>query len=253
MFRYAHKEVLLSTVAAIAAVSAGIALWWDSLSGPIGWNSFELWVKLLGAGGTPAAITLLIFEKWAWRWPGVCLLMKVPRIEGTWVGDECSDTFRPKQAGKRRELRRVVVKIEQSPMSISYVAHNGPTINHGIATSFDEIGDSNVFRLCVTYRNDPTGKPASENTREHFGTCLLILSNGKRQPQQSTLDGTYWTRKLRVANDEYSAGTAGKLMLFLYREKPTLFSPSDLKEQYPPAKIAEGASDEMKREPRWQA
>ncbi len=68
MFPYANEKLLVSILVAIGAISAGISLLLSNQNAPIPWHSFGLWLKIAGAGGTPAAVVLLVFEKWAWRW-----------------------------------------------------------------------------------------------------------------------------------------------------------------------------------------
>ena len=217
MFTYAKMKIIVWALVAIGGTCAGLVLWHDSLSHPIVWYSPGTWVRIVGAGGTPAAIALWIFQKWAWRWPLVNWVMEVPRIEGTWEGKECSQTFRTREG----ESRDVVVTIKQSPALIRYLAKNESTRNIGIATWFERIDETDEYRLFVTYRNDRSGDKASERTREHFGTCLLNLYQEQRQRETWVLKGHYWTDKLRDPLDQDSRGTAGVIKLMLRQGKPT--------------------------------
>lgn len=137
-------------------------------------------LSLLGAGMVFALLNLLL-SKWAWRWPGASLALKVPDISGTW---DCEGkTLHDDGRVKYEWTGEIVIVQTWDKLRIRLRTETSGSNSINAALAFDSI-DGVV--LLYHYRNDPKG--GSAGLAAHTGCAVVTISkNGQ------TAAGDYFT------------------------------------------------------------
>jgi SMODS-associating 2TM, beta-strand rich effector domain len=151
--------------------------------------------KLVAAFPTVLGYGLLVFNRWAWRWPLIHRFVGRPRIDGTWVGklQVSAESKLPESAS--REERDVALVIEQTYFSVGVTTLTKESASQSTSTSLRADADSSNRKvLAYTYLNVPK-QQHRERSPQHSGASRMHIVG--REPQ--TIEGTYWT-------DRYTAG-----------------------------------------------
>jgi hypothetical protein len=143
----------------------------------------------------------------------------VPDLSGVWIGTSESRFFKDKDGNY--QAINLEAKIDHRFEKIIYTQAG---LSKSTALAVDLRTDENGFwTLTVVYENLPqtkkSGEGASEelaeNVSEHHGCAIMMLSRPHKERSisaQWTLNGAYWTDKLRPKHSG-DRGTTGVLDL----------------------------------------
>lgn len=144
----------------------------------------------------PAALALIVvvFDKWAWKWPVVLTWAHVPRVGGLWIATLTPHAeSRIPDGGNRGPIEAYVV-IEQTFWTISVAQFTAESSSYSRTATFLRHGQSAQRTLSFLYDNDPRQEHRSRSPR-HVGACELKTPQGS----PSSLEGSYFT-------DRYTQG-----------------------------------------------
>jgi hypothetical protein len=179
------KSVLYVTAALVLA-----ALLIDSVIRGHSPEGVAEWLAPIGPGVSCAIVGLVIFDRWAWRQPGIQRLTGRPVLRGTWFG-EVASTWEDPQTGKRIDPDpSVFLVIRQNFWSISARLLTNESRSRSIhaALRADEDG---VCRLLYVYENHPEDD-VKHKSQSHFGTAIL---SAPRNRQDGVVGGYFTGRK----------------------------------------------------------
>lgn len=140
------------------------------LAKKLGWhaNVPPTVLSLLGAGVVFGAL-YWILNKWAWKWPGIGLVLKVPDISGTW---DCAGTTLSSDGSIRYEWTANVIII-QSWDKLRIRLANATSGSNSISAALAQ--DSvDGFVLLYHYRNDP--KADAVSLASHTGCSVMTIA-----------------------------------------------------------------------------
>jgi len=166
-----------------------------------------IWVGVLLVSNVPLAINweaikklpdvitiyvflVLIFTKWAWRFPIFKgWLIPFPDLEGTWKG-AIQSTWVDFSNGQKVPAKAVTLVIKQTFSSISCVMYTAESDSYSTTAQINEDDESGVFRLSYNYTNRPRAN-VRDGSAIHDGAAILkiILEPDKK------LEGEYWTSR----------------------------------------------------------
>src|SRR5262249_39981608 len=196
----------------------------------------QIW-KLVGSGGTLAALYIWAFDTFLWKIPFLQgWLVHFPNLEGTWVGVLTPRTSEmipseseiaagcPNNSAKAIMEKRQVpawarakkvlpihVTIEHKFDKLIFTAVHPNSENHTLGYQLVNLGTSEQTVLYVVYHNEPNDRQ-KENAAAHEGCCQLKLRNiGHTKSATNTweLTGEYWTNKVRDQKNKDDKGTWG--------------------------------------------
>ncbi|STQ90002.1 Cap15 family CBASS effector [Iodobacter fluviatilis] len=167
------------------------------LAKKFGWNVNvpPTMLSLVGAGAV-FGLLYWVLNKWAWKWPGIGLALKVPDISGTW--DCVGKTF--ESDGSMRYDWQAEVTIVQSwdKLRIRLVTKTSGSSSISAAVAHDSIDG---FVLLYHYRNDP--KAGATGLASHMGCSVMTIAKDLKSAKGEYFNGysrmTFgtmnWTRK----------------------------------------------------------
>lgn len=145
-------------------------------------------LKAFSIAGTVAALLLVLYDRFIWKWKVVRAFTGKPLVAGTWRGHLVSDY---RSEGDSGELRRIptAIRVKQTNSTL-YV-----TLFTGESQSVTEQGQlikeaDDRWRMSWVYVNDPRA-PVQHKSHQHRGVCDVYLS-GK---DGETLEGKYFTSR----------------------------------------------------------
>ena len=180
----------------VRTVAIGISTVWGFALYASGVNLEDSARRLLGYIPSISVLLAVVFDLWAWKWPGVHTLVGRPRVDGTW-----RTTIRPHgrsripKNGNRGPIRSAVV-IEQTFWTLSVRLLTAESSSMSEVASLRIDGESREQRLLTyTYRNEPKqeNRPRSN---PHRGACEFVVVG--RLPRK--ISGTYWTDRFTVGD-----------------------------------------------------
>ncbi|SDG21643.1 Cap15 family cyclic dinucleotide receptor domain-containing protein [Klenkia brasiliensis] len=141
-----------------------------------------------------AAIAVVAFDRWTWKWPGVHRLVGRPRIDGTWLTTLTPhpDSHIP-EGGNRGPIDTAVI-IEQTYWSVTVRLLTAESRSISTSASIYNRSAQQAV-LAYTYANEPEQRHRPRS-QPHAGATELVITG--RQPQQ--MSGTYWTERLTVGD-----------------------------------------------------
>jgi SMODS-associating 2TM, beta-strand rich effector domain len=150
--------------------------------------------KILALLPAALAAVVVVFDKWAWKWPRVRDWHHTPRVEGLWLASLTphADSHIP-EGGNRGPIEAYVV-IEQTFWTISIAQFTAESASYSRTATFLRHGQSAQRTLSYLYDNDPRQEHRPRSPR-HVGACELRTPRGC----PSSLEGSYFT-------DRYTQG-----------------------------------------------
>jgi len=131
------------------------------------------------------------FKHWAWHWPGLHLLTRVPRLSGSWAGTMQSNYVHAGESEPRGPID-VIVVISQNADRITIRQYTSESASITVASSaYDEDGDR--FVVATVYRNEPPVHLQQTRSPMHYGATRLAVEGPARHPRR--LVGDYWTMR----------------------------------------------------------
>jgi hypothetical protein len=148
---------------------------------------------------TLAAVTVVAFDLWIWRWPVIGSWTHRPRLQGDWTVS-IAPRADSKIPGGTAEKRFATATIDQSFWTIGVTLETEESVSATLSATLERItARSSVSRLSYTYLNTPDAavRPSSPT---HLG-AVQVLVRGK-YPRE--LRGTYWTDRLTAGDIRFS-------------------------------------------------
>lgn len=157
------------------------------LAKKLGWNvnAPPTLLSLVGAGAV-FGVLYWILNKWAWKWPGVGLLLKVPDISGTW--DCQGKTIAADGSTKFDWAAEVVIVQSWDKLRIRLAAKTSSSSSISAALAHD---NADGFVLLYHYRNDP--RPEAAELNPHTGCSVMTIAKDLR-----SAEGEYFTGRGRM-------------------------------------------------------
>jgi hypothetical protein len=184
-----------AAVWAVIALASGETLKWS-------------WARWLGIVSAIVVFGLLIFDRWAWRWPGVRKLTRRPVLHGTWKAE-----LRTSYEGRKDETIETYLVARQTYSRICV----DMLFDRSQSTSMngDLVMEGGRCVLYYVFRSDKQTLEREENPPAR-GAAQLTVS---RRPSMH-LEGDYWmehgtrgriktTGHSAVVYDSYASAQAG--------------------------------------------
>jgi hypothetical protein len=137
---------------------------------------------------------VLIFDKWAWRWPGIHRLTGHPYLAGTWRTTLTPSAESHIPTGGNRGPLRTYLTIEQSFWTLHATLRTSESSSRSSNATVEKTDGSGLTELRFLYDNIPQVTHQQRSPR-HTGACQLSIAG--RKPQ--ALAGRYYT-------DRFTAG-----------------------------------------------
>jgi SMODS-associating 2TM, beta-strand rich effector domain len=126
-------------------------------------------------------LVLLVIERWAWRWPGVRAILRMPDLEGTWEV-ELDSTFGGDGGGSKTIY--LVIHQTYSTVVVEVLTNLGRSCSE--AASVTKRGPRRI--LSYVYRAEPEATRRVGNEPHRGAAELLIETDPKLR-----FEGNYWT------------------------------------------------------------
>lgn len=140
------------------------------LAKKFGWNVNlpPTFLSLVGAGAVFGAL-YWVLNKWAWKWPGIGLALKVPDISGTW---DCVGTTLNKDGSTKYNWQAEVTVVQSwDKLRIRLVTKTSGSSSISAALAHDSVDG---FVLLYHYRNDP--KAGAAGLASHMGCSVMTIA-----------------------------------------------------------------------------
>lgn len=125
-------------------------------------------LSLLGAGAVFGAL-YAVLNKWAWKWPGIGLALKVPDVSGTW---DCVGRTLGSDGTTRYEWAAEVTIVQSwDKLRIRLATSTSGSSSISAALAHDSVDG---FVLLYHYRNDP--KAGSVGLAAHAGCAVMTIA-----------------------------------------------------------------------------
>ena len=132
-------------------------------------------------------LLLLVYDRWAWKWPGLCRMTSRPVLHGTWKAVLRSDWIDP-ETGEGQPPREAFIVVRQTYSSISVSMLFD--ISASVSTSAQIVEQDGRQTLWYTYRSEARRLAQEANPPRRGGVALTI----SRHPRVR-LEGDYWTER----------------------------------------------------------
>jgi hypothetical protein len=149
----------------------------------LGWNvnAPPTLLSLVGAGAV-FGVLYWVLNEWAWRWPGVGLLLKVPDISGTW--DCQGKTIAADGSTKFNWLAEIIIIQSWDKLRIRLATKTSGSSSISAALAHDSVDG---FVLLFHYRNDP--RPDAAELKPHAGCSVMTIAKDLRSAEGEYFNG----------------------------------------------------------------
>jgi hypothetical protein len=145
------------------------------------------WLAPIAPAVAVAGVGLAVFDRWVWRWPGVCKLHGRPVLHGTWHGTLASDWVNPETGQRIPPDNDVFLAVRQRYWSVGVRLLTKESRSSATVAAFKTDSDG-VYQLYYVYINTP--RPEVRHRSElHLGTVVL----GAPRDRSQGLEGHYFT------------------------------------------------------------
>lgn len=157
------------------------------LAKKLGWNA-NLPPTVMSLVGAGAVFGLLywVLNKWAWKWPGIGMALKVPDISGTW--DCMGKTLKEDGTTKFDWQAEITIVQSWDKLRIRLKTKQSGSNSVSAALSHDSVDG---FVLLYHYRNDPRADAVELSS--HTGCCVMTIAQDLQ-----TATGDYFNGKGRM-------------------------------------------------------
>jgi hypothetical protein len=152
----------------------------------------------VGAVITGVTLILLVIERWAWRWPGVRSVLRMPDIDGTWRVELESN-----YAGEGGGEQTIYLVVHQTYSTVVVEVLTARVRSCSDTASLARRGPR--FILAYVYRAEPEAIRRDGN-EPHRGAAELLIETGK----QPRFEGDYWTDRGHVGRLRATGWRKGK-------------------------------------------
>lgn len=195
---------MIKSYSLTALIILAACVWALVLSGN-GWGIPTSFFAPLSFVGTILSAVLVLFDRWAWAFPGLRLLVSRPDLRGSWKGTIQSMWIDPATGSKPGPIDIYMV-VRQTFTEIHMQQQTASSTAKSVTATLTEDADK-THTLFAIYRNIPR-LPLRKASAIHHGSVVLRLSG---EPCK-TLMGEYWTdRETRgeVEFERVSRDTSG--------------------------------------------
>ena len=146
-------------------------------------------VNSIGLSVTSISIAAALFSAFFWKaiifqnW-----LVKVPNLNGKWIGSIESDWIDPK-TNQKIEPIHTELKIKQSLFKISCIMKTGEMRSDSISANFDIDADKQKHQLVYVYMSFPK-QNIQNRSPIHYGTMIFDFDT---EFNVDKMAGNYWT------------------------------------------------------------
>lgn len=153
-------------------------------------------LSLLGAGAV-FGVLYWILNKWAWKWPGIGLMLKVPDISGTW---DCSGKSLNSDGSTMNEWTAKVIIVQSwDTLRIRLTTERSGSSSISAALAYDSVDG---FVLLYHYKNDP--KADAAGLASHTGCSVMTIDKDLKSATGDYFNGrgrmTFGTMKWKKRN-----------------------------------------------------
>lgn len=138
------------------------------------------WIKPLGLASSLVVWALLVFDRWAWRWPGLRRLARRPVLHGTWRGE-----LRTSYCPRKDEVIRAYMVIRQT-YSSTLIAMLFDR-SQSISMSGSLVVEGGRWVLYYVFRSDKQTLERDENPPARGAAELTVSTR-----PSTRLEGDYW-------------------------------------------------------------
>jgi predicted pore-forming effector associated with SMODS systems len=175
----------------IAAIAVGTLFVYSLVQGHAPKSASE-WLAPIAPAVTAAAIGLWLWDRYLWRWPGLCRLAGRPVLDGTWHGELVTDWVHPETNERHPPDRDVFLVVRQRFWRVSVRLLTKESSSESTLAAFKK-ADDGVHQLVYVYGNIPRPE-VRDRSEMHFGAVVLAAP---RDPGHG-IQGYYFTdRKTR--------------------------------------------------------
>ena len=181
------KPVLYTTAGLVVLVLLGVT----AIRGHAPETASE-WLSPIGPAVTVAATGLWLFDRVAWRWPGIRRLHGRPVLHGTWHGELASDWVNPKTSQGIPPDPNVFLVVRQRFWHVTVRLLTKESSSASMLANFKAAADG-VHQLIYVYANTP--RPEVRHRSElHYGAVVL---GAPRDANQGVEGHCFTDRKTR--------------------------------------------------------
>ena len=130
---------------------------------------------------------LWLFDRYAWRWPGVRNVVGRPVLDGTWHGELASDWVNPKTGEGVPPDPNVFLVVRQRYWSVTVRMHTKESSSASLRADLAKHEDG-VHQLVYLYGNTPR-QPFRYRSELHYGGAVLCAP---KDPSHG-IEGHYFT------------------------------------------------------------
>lgn len=192
-----------------------------------------IWALVLAGHGwviptaffTPLSLTvgalvciLLVFDRWAWRWPGVSLASSRPDLRGTWMGEVRSD-WKDATGSTAAPIRASLV-VHQTYTEVHLRMLTAESESVSLATSLRKTPDGR-YVLTAVYLNQPKIEVRHRSPIHNGGLKLQVSGEGDR------LLGEYWTDRGTCGSLDFGPVSRVQALDFQVAEKLAASNPPE--------------------------
>lgn len=149
-------------------------------------------LSVVGAGTVFGAL-YWIFDRYAWRWPYLCSLLKVPDLSGDWHCD--GQTFNPDGSPSYVWEGKLTILQSWDKLRVRLKTKQSGSNSITAALICDE---ADGYRLLYNYRNDP--RISEAELKSHLGFAELVFSKDRQSAEGEYFNGhgrfTFGTMRL---------------------------------------------------------
>lgn len=163
-------RLLSFSASAISGALVFIILYMVDLAKKLGWNvnAPPTLLSLVGAGAV-FGLLYWVLNQWAWKWPGIGRMLKVPDVSGIW--DCQGKTLAPDGTTKFDWFAEVTIVQSWDKLRIRLATKTSGSNSISAALAHDSVDG---FVLLYHYRNDP--RPESAELKPHTGCSVMTIA-----------------------------------------------------------------------------
>ncbi|MGW3381922.1 Cap15 family cyclic dinucleotide receptor domain-containing protein [Streptomyces albogriseolus] len=149
----------------------------------------------------PAVVgyAVIVFDKWAWRWPGIHRIASRPWVAGTWrvVLSPSSDSHIP-EGGNRGPITTYMT-IEQTYWSLHATLRTAESTSRSSNATVEAPENSGTAEIGFLYDNKPRVEHQHRSPR-HEGACRISVTG--LAPRAAV--GHYYTSRLTAGDMDFA-------------------------------------------------
>ena len=162
------------------AVIALAAAAWAAIIVVGGAELESAWMKPLGLASSIVVFLLLVFDRWAWRWPAVRRLVRRPDLAGTWKTE-----LQTSYDGRADEVIEAYLVIRQTLSKITATMLFDRS--NSTSMSADLVCEDDRWTLYYLFRSDKHSLEPPENPPARGAAHVMVGRSPKLH-----LEGDYW-------------------------------------------------------------